>query len=110
MYNENTVFKNILRSDTTQRNTLRESVRAKLTPELRQFVTRFVVNMTSAIEDLNDYDDIMDAYAELAIREAKWVGLPIGVLKNLDYILADDCFNCNMVDLVNSITKLTNKE
>ena len=50
MYNENIMFKNILRSNTTQRNTLRESVRAKLTPELRQFVTRFVVNMDGNIK------------------------------------------------------------
>ena len=69
MYNENIVFKNILRSDTTQRNTLRESVRAKLTPELRQFVTRFVVNMTSAGETYSVHDEV------LVFRQSKVVNI-----------------------------------
>ena len=53
---------------------------------------------------------MMNALAELAIREANWVGLPVEVLRNLNFILSDDCLNCDMWDLVNSIIKLTNKK
>ena len=66
--------------------------------------------MNIASEGIKDYDEMMDAYAELAIREANWVGLPVEVLKNLNFILSDDCLNCNMWDLVNSIIKLINKK
>ncbi len=88
---------------------LRESARARLSVELRQFVARFVQDMGSAREGKTDYDEMMDAYAELAIREANWVGLPVDVLKNLNFILSDDCLCCDMWDLVNHIIKLTNK-
>lgn len=81
-----------------------------LSAELRQFVTCFVRDMSTVSEGIKDYDEMMDAYAELAIREANWVGLPVEVLKNLNFILSDDCLNCNMWDLVNSIVKLTNKK
>ena len=66
--------------------------------------------MSTVSEGIKDYDEMMDAYAELAIREANWVGLPVEVLKNLNFILSDDCLNCNMRGLVNSIVKLTNKK
>ena len=66
--------------------------------------------MNIASEGIKDYDEMMDAYAELAIREANWVGLPVEVLKNLNFILSDDCLNCNMWDLINSIIKLINKK
>ena len=89
---------------------LRESARASLSVELRQFVARFVQDMETAREGVKDYDEMMDALAELAIREANWVGLPIEVLRNLNFILSDDCLNCDMWDLVNSIVKLTNKK
>ena len=89
---------------------LRESARVRLSTKLRQFVARFVQNMETAREGIKDYDEMMDALAELAIREANWVGLPIEVLRNLSFILSDDCLNCDMWDLVNSIIKLTNKK
>lgn len=66
--------------------------------------------MSTVSEGIKDYDEMMDAYAELAIREANWVGLPVEVLKNLNFILSDDCLNCNMWSLVNSPVKLTNKK
>lgn len=88
---------------------LRESARARLSVELRQFVARFVQDMGTAREGKTDYDEMMDAYADLAIRTANWVGLPVEVLKNINYILSDDCLCCDMWDLVNHIVKLTNK-
>ena len=110
-YDENEkLFKKVLREGTMKRNTLRESARARLSVELRQFVARFVQDMETAREGIKDYDEMMDALAELAIREANWVGLPIEVLRNLNFILSDDCLNCDMWDLVNSIVKLTNKK
>ena len=66
--------------------------------------------MSTVSEGIKDYDEMMDAYAELAIREANWVGLPVEVLKNLNFILSDGCLNCNMWGLVNSNVKLTNKK
>ena len=112
LYDEGKVelFKNVLREGTMKRNTLRESARARLSVELRQFVARFVQDMETAREGIKDYDEMMDALAELAIREANWVGLPVAVLRNLNFILSDDCLNCDMWDLVNSIIKLTNKK
>ena len=89
---------------------LRESARVRLSVELRQFVGRFVQDMETASEGIKDYDEMMDALAELAIREANWVGLPIEVLRNLNFILSDDCLNCDMWDLINHIIKLTNKK
>ena len=110
-YDENEkLFKKVLREGTMKRNTLRESARARLSVELRQFVARFVQDMETAREGIKDYDEMMDALAELAIREANWVGLPVEVLRNLNFILSDDCLNCDMWDLVNSIVKLTNKK
>ena len=111
-YDENKVklFKSVLREGTMKRNTLRESARARLSVELRQFVARFVQDMETAREGIKDYDEMMDALAELAIREANWVGLPIEVLRNLNFILSDDCLNCDMWDLINHIIKLTNKK
>ena len=89
---------------------LRESARVRLSVELRQFVGRFVQDMETAREGIKDYDEMMDALAELAIREANWVGLPVEVLRNLNFILSDDCLNCDMWDLINHIIKLTNKK
>lgn len=112
LYDENKIelFKSVLKECANKRNTLKESARARLSVELRQFVARFIQDMSTASEGIKDYDEMMDAYAELAIREANWVGLPVEVLKNLNFILSDDCLNCNMWDLVNSIVKLTNKK
>lgn len=111
LYDEGKVelFKNVLRECIMKRNTLRESARARLSVELRQFVARFVQDMETAREGIKDYDEMMDALAELAIREANWVGLPVEVLRNLNFILSDDCLNCDMWDLINHIIKLTNK-
>lgn len=112
LYDENKIelFKSILKECSNKRNTLKESARACLSAELRQFVARFVRDMSTVSEGIKDYDEMMDAYAELAIREANWVGLPVEVLRNLNFILSDDCLNCDMWDLVNSIIKLTNKK
>ena len=112
LYDESKIklFKKVLREGTIKRNTLRESARARLSVELRQFVGRFVQDMETAREGIKDYDEMMDALAELAIREANWVGLPIEVLRNLNFILSDDCLNCDMWDLINHIIKLTNKK
>ena len=108
---KNTLFDSILNENAeTPKNTLREAARVRLSVELRQFVARFVQDMETAREGIKDYDEMMDALAELAIREANWVGLPIEVLINLNFILSDDCLNCDMWDLVNSIIKLTNKK
>lgn len=105
------LFDNILNENAeTSKNTLREAARTRLSVELRQFVARFVQDMETAREGIKDYDEMMDALAELAIREANWVGLPVEVLRNLNFILSDDCLNCDMWDLVNSIIKLTNKK
>ena len=102
--------KELYGEDIEKGGNLRESARARLSVELRQFVGRFVQDMETAREGIKDYDEMMDALAELAIREANWVGLPIEVLRNLNFILSDDCLNCDMWDLVNSIIKLTNKK
>ena len=108
---KNTLFDSILNENAeTPKNTLREAARVRLSVELRQFVGRFVQDMETAREGIKDYDEMMDALAELAIREANWVGLPIEVLRNLNFILSDDCLNCDMWDLINSIIKLTNKK
>ena len=42
---------------------LRESARARLSVELRQFVARFVQDMETAREGIKDYDEMMDALA-----------------------------------------------
>lgn len=97
-------------AERSEGSNLRESARTRLSVELRQFVARFVQDMSTAREGKTDYDEMMDAYAELAIREANWVGLPIEVLRNLNFILSDDCLCCDMWDLVNHIIKLTNKK
>lgn len=102
--------KELYGEDLGEGGNLRESARARLSVELRQFVARFVQDMGTAREGKTDYDEMMDAYAELAIREANWVGLPIEVLRNLNFILSDDCLCCDMWDLINHIIKLTNKK
>lgn len=108
---KNKIFDNILNENAeSSKNTLRESARARLSVELRQFVARFVQDMGVAREGKTDYDEMMDAYAELAISTAKWVGLPIEVLRNLNFILSDDCLCCDTWDLMNHIVKLTNKK
>jgi len=89
---------------------LRESARARLSVELRQFVARFVQDMETARQGIKDYDKMMEAYAELAIKTAEWVGLPVEVLKHLNYILSDDCLNCDMWDLVNAIVGIENRK
>lgn len=102
--------KELYGEDIEKGGNLRESARARLSTELRQFVARFVQDMETAREGIKDYDEMMDALAELAIREANWVGLPVEVLRNLNFILSDDCLNCDMWDLINHIIKLTNKK
>ena len=89
---------------------LRESARTRLSVELRQFVARFVQDMETARQGIKDYDKMMEAYAELAIKTAEWVGLPVEVLKHLNYILSDDCLNCDMWDLVNAIVGIENRK
>lgn len=89
---------------------LRESARARLSVELRQFVARFVQNMPNYVSSKQDYDDYMNELAELAIREANWVGFPVEALKQLNFILSDDCLCCDMWDLVNAIIGIENRK
>ena len=91
-------------------NKLKESARARLSVELRQFVARFVQNMPNYVSSKQDYDEYMNELAELAIREANWVGFPIEPLKQLNFILSDDCLCCDMWDLVNAIIGLENRK
>lgn len=91
-------------------NKLRESARARLSVELRQFVARFVQNMPNYVSSKQDYDEYMNELAELAIREANWVGFPIEALKQLNFILSDDCLCCDMWDLVNAIIGIENRK
>lgn len=98
--------KNTLNED----NKLKESARARLSVELRQFVARFVQNMPNYVSSKQDYDDYMNELAELAIREARWVGFPVEALKQLNFILSDDCLCCDMWDLVNAIIGIENRE
>lgn len=91
-------------------NKLKESARARLSVELRQFVARFVQNMPNYVSSKQDYDEYMNELAELAIREAKWVGFPVEALKHLNWILSDDCLCCDMWDLVNAIIGIENKK
>lgn len=91
-------------------NKLKESARARLSVELRQFVARFVQNMPNYVSSKQDYDDYMNELAELAIREARWVGFPVEALKQLNFILSDDCLCCDMWDLVNAIIGLENRK
>lgn len=91
-------------------NKLKESARARLSVELRQFVARFVQNMPNYVSSKQDYDEYMNELAELAIREAKWVGFPVEALKQLNFILSDDCLCCDMWDLVNAIIGIENRK
>lgn len=91
-------------------NKLKESVRARLSVELRQFVARFVQNMPNYVSSKQDYNDYMNELAELAIREANWVGFPVEALKQLNFILSDDCLCCDMWDLVNAIIGIENRK
>lgn len=91
-------------------NKLKESARARLSVELRQFVARFVQNMPNYVSSKQDYDEYMNELAELAIREANWVGFPIEALKQLNFILSDDCLCCDMWDLVNAIIGIENRK
>lgn len=89
---------------------LKESARARLSVELRQFVARFVQNMPNYVSSKQDYNDYMNELAELAIREANWVGFPVEALKQLNFILSDDCLCCDMWDLVNAIIGIENRK
>lgn len=97
-------------SKSESKNKLKESARARLSVELRQFVARFVQNMPNYVSSKQDYNDYMNELAELAIREAKWVGFPVEALKQLNFILSDDCLCCDMWDLVNAIIGIENRK
>lgn len=106
---KNELFDNILNENTqSSKNTLREAARTRLSVELRQFVARFVYNMTACEAEGKDEDDLYDEYAELALKTANWCGLPEQVLPYLNYILSDDCLCCDMWKLMNHITKYLN--
>jgi hypothetical protein len=77
---------------------------------LRQFVARFVYNMTACESEGKDEDDLYDEYAELALKTANWCGLPEEVLPYLNYILSDDCLCCDMWKLINHIMKYLNSK
>jgi hypothetical protein len=89
---------------------LREAARTRLSVELRQFVARFVYNMTACEAEGKDEDDLYDEYAELALKTANWCGLPEQVLPYLNYILSDDCLCCDMWKLINHIMKYLNSK
>ena len=106
--NKNKLFDNILNENAqSSKNTLREAARARLSVELRQFVGRFVYNMSTC--ESKDEDILYDEYAELAIKTANWCGLPKQILPYLNTILSDDCLYCDMWKLENHITKYLNK-
>ena len=107
LYDEN---KHKAKNALNESNKLNESARARLSVELRQFVARFVQDMATARDGIKDYNKMMEAYAELAIKIAEWVGLPVEVLKHLNFILSDDCLNCDMWDLVNAIIGIENRK
>jgi hypothetical protein len=105
------LFDNILNENAkSSKNTLREAARTRLSVELRQFVARFVYNMTACESEGKDEDDLYDEYAELALKTANWCGLPEEVLPYLNYILSDDCLCCDMWKLINHITKYLNSK
>lgn len=107
LYDEN---KHKTKNTLNESNKLKESARARLSVELRQFVARFVQNMPNYVSSKQDYDEYMNELAELAIREANWVGFPIEALKQLNFILSDDCLCCDMWDLVNAIIGIENRK
>jgi hypothetical protein len=105
------LFDNILNENAkSSKNTLREAARTRLSVELRQFVARFVYNMTACESEGKDEDDLYDEYAELALKTANWCGFPEEVLPYLNYILSDDCLCCDMWKLINHITKYLNSK
>lgn len=109
--NKNTLFDKILNENVqSSKNTLREAARVRLSVELRQFVGRFVYNMTACEAEGKDEDDLYDEYAELALKTANWCGLPEQVLPYLNYILSDDCLYCDMWKLTNHIVKYLNSK
>lgn len=97
-------------AERSEGSNLRESARTRLSVELRQFVARFVYNMTACESEGKDEDDLYDEYAELAIKTANWCGLPEEVLPYLNYILSDDCLCCDMWKLINHIMKYLNSK
>lgn len=97
-------------AERSEGSNLRESARTRLSVELRQFVARFVYNMTACESEGKDEDDLYDEYAELAIKTANWCGLPEKVLPYLNYILSDDCLCCDMWKLINHIMKYLNSK
>lgn len=97
-------------AERSEGSNLRESARTRLSVELRQFVARFVYNMTACESEGKDEDVLYDEYAELAIKTANWCGLPEEVLPYLNYILSDDCLCCDMWKLINHIMKYLNSK
>ena len=87
---------------------LRESARARLSVELRQFIGRFVYKMDTC--ESEDEDTLYDEYAELAVETANWCGLPEQILPYLNTILSDDCLCCDMLKLENHIMKYLNNK
>ena len=117
MYNElygeskKELFDKILNEDTqSSKKPLHEAARVRLSVELRQFVGRFVYNMSACEAEGKDEDDLYDEYAELALKIANWCGLPEQVLPYLNYILSDDCLYCDMWKLTNHIVKYLNSK
>lgn len=105
--NKNTLFDKILNEEAPHsRKPLHEAARVRLSVELRQFVGRFVYNMSAC--ESEDEDSLYDEYAELALKTANWCGLPEQVLPYLNSILSDDCLCCDMWKLENHIMKYLN--
>lgn len=111
LYGENKkeLFDNILNEDVqSPKKPLHEAARVRLSVELRQFVGRFVYNMSAC--ESEDEDILYDEYAELALKTANWCGLPEQVLPYLNSILSDDCLCCDMWKLENHIMKYLNSK
>ena len=100
--------KELYGEDIEEGGNLRESARVRLSVELRQFVGRFVYNMSAC--ESEDEDILYDEYAELALKTANWCGLPEQVLPYLNSILSDDCLCCDMWKLENHIMKYLNSK
>ena len=66
--------------------------------------------VASGISNATGVNFTFTKLAELAIREAKWVGFPVEALKQLNFILSDDCLCCDMWDLVNAIIGIENRK
>lgn len=92
-----------------KKNTLNEgTARTRLSKELREFVSRFVRDMSGCIKEGQSPDGYYIKLADLALDTAKAVGFPYDALKWLPWILSDDCLSCDLGRLTNTIEMIQN--